>query len=120
MRRKIHKITILAVIFILAAGLLAIMFYPFPNRNLELQFLTDGNTYTVDREYSDVIDEAANQFVFEDTDSFLIKEVRIYGKIKSMCLKKINYSELASYFSETQKCNGWKMACSLRALDRFA
>ncbi len=100
MRRKIHKITILAVIFILAAGLLAIMFYPFPNRNLELQFLTDGNTYTVDREYSDVIDEAANQFVFEDTDSFLIKEVRIYGKIKSMCLKKINYSELASYFSE--------------------
>lgn len=87
----------LFLIAVFVVGIVIIAIYPFDNRNLELQIVTDKGTYIEENTNIDIAEDKCREFIFENTESIKIKKIKLYGKLKSMLLKEINYGDLATY-----------------------
>ena len=86
------------VTILLIAGILAIAFYPYPNRNLKLHFMTDEQSYVVNRNNEDIAAGNCKDITFdENADEALVQKIRIYGDFSSIMLKELSFAEFYGY-----------------------
>lgn len=96
-RIALIKIARLLMGIVFAAGIVLIALFPFDKRNLSLQFVTEDGTYEIVGHNDEIAQNKLQYIDFEHANELKIKELRIYGNIQSMYLKKIRYEQLASY-----------------------
>lgn len=91
--KKILRV-LLAVIAI--AGLVIIALFPIKNRNLIIRVITDSGEY----EYLARNDELARhdniEYTFEDIDTLNVTGIEVYGRYKTICLKKMDVYSIAT------------------------
>ena len=80
-----------------AVGIVLIALFPFDKRNLSLQFITEEGTYKIVGHNDEIAQNKLQYINFGNTNELKIKELKIYGNIKSMYLEKVRYDQLASY-----------------------
>jgi len=101
---KIIKILTL-ITFIL--GSCFILIYPFQNRNLKIVITTNKGNYEFYKTGKDINNEELDELLFLDfggETSVKIKNIKIYAEFNSICIKKINHSELSdNYIEEVSK-----------------
>lgn len=96
------KIGRLLTVILFGIGLVAIAIFPFDNRNLRLQFIAEEGQYEIVGNNDEIDNNQMQNLDFTKTNEIKLKEVRIYGQIKSMYLRKIGYSEFANYIAEVE------------------
>ena len=94
MKKMIFKVLrgLSIVLFLIAT--VVILFYPFQNRDLRVFIKTDGDEYVFELDASDINASSQIEFKLSDVSETVIKQVDIYGDIKSICLKKIEFNNL--------------------------
>lgn len=92
---------LMSILFVV--GIILIALFPFDKRNLSLQFITEEGKYEIVKHNDEIDEDKLQCFIFEDVDALKIKELRIYGNIKSMCLEKIRYEQLTGYIANVEK-----------------
>lgn len=97
------KITQLFLGILLIGGTVLIAVFPFPSRNLRLRFITDNGEYEILASVDEINEYRLQNLDFIQANEMKIRELRIYGSIKSMYLEKIGYSQLAGYIAETKE-----------------
>lgn len=96
-RIALIKIARLLMGIVFAAGIVLIALFPFDKRNLSLQFVTEDGTYEIVGHNDEIAQNKLQYIDFEYANELKIKELKIYGNIKSMYLEKMRYGQLASY-----------------------
>ncbi len=101
MRKTVFKVLrgLSIVLFLIVA--IIILFYPFQNRDLRVLVETEGNEYVFELSESDINSSNQIEFKFPDESEIVIKQIDLYGDIKSICLKKIEYNKLLSLIDLT-------------------
>lgn len=99
-KRSGMKIVNVIIMLAFAIGVGMIMLFPFDNRDLRIEFLTNHESYLLERSKEEVINEVNTTFEFADIDEIKIKQIKVYGNFLSSYLKKINYSEISNYIQE--------------------
>lgn len=96
---KVARLVLLAVLVI---GLAGIALFPFPNRCLTLLFSTSQGDFSVVKNSVDVIDQQNVTFTLDSAEPLQLESIRIYGPVRSMYLKKLVPSEIATYMVNDQ------------------
>lgn len=101
---KIHKAVQYILLVLLFAGIAAIVFFPFDNRNLKCRFITSG-----DEEYEVMYTnvqiangECARVVLSGIPEGTVFTKVRIYGNIRSMILEEIPAASLYYYIADKE------------------
>lgn len=100
MNKKNRRFWITRILFVMIcmAGVIGIAVYPFPNRNLTLQFIADDAVYEVIQGSTDIASGKCYEVKFDQhSDQALIKKVNIFGSSKTTLLKEIGCEELYHY-----------------------
>ena len=91
---KCFKILLAAVTII---GMIVIALFPLENRNLVLRFLTDKGEFA----YLETNVELANgdscEYLFENINELEITEIQVFGRYKTICLKKMDVYSIATF-----------------------
>lgn len=85
---------LIGLLFIIGVGI--IMFFPFDNRNLKLEIVTNQETYVLNKSNIEILEEST-VFEFANVDELVVDSIKIYGNFKSMYVKRITYNELTNY-----------------------
>ena len=85
----------LIILFLVLSAVTAL--YPFDNRDLTYRFSSDQGEYTVFKTNLEIAQGGACEFLFDQTDQMDIREVAVYGQVKSMLLAKWEEYEFANY-----------------------
>lgn len=96
---KAARLILLAVLVI---GLAGIALFPFPNRCLTLLFSTSQGDFSVVKNSVDVIDQQNVTFTLDSAEPLQLESIQIYGPVRSMYLKKLVPSEIATYMVNDQ------------------
>lgn len=101
---KIHLVIQWILLILLFAGIIAIAFFPFDNRNLRCEFMTaDGREYEALYTNLDIANgECARITLNGITEGTIITKVRIYGNIKSMILEELPATSLYYYVADIE------------------
>ena len=100
---EIIKIVRFLTCILLGIGITIIVVFPFNNRNLRLQFISDKERYEIIGN-NDEIEKGKLQLLdFGEVKELEIQEFRIYGSIKSICLEKMAYGQFAGYIVSAEK-----------------
>lgn len=97
--KVLNLISVLKIIIIIAflVGALVVALYPFKNQDVMLKLDTAAGTVS----YSMSADEIAstNEFVvpFPDIEDIVIKEIRMYRSLKTICIEKIQSTNFENY-----------------------
>ena len=83
---------VLFIILVIAIG-----GYRFPNRDLTLKVETEGKDYNFDLYWEEIQNSDNIIFNFTETDKILIKKIKFYGYLKSVCIKNVPYGEFAAW-----------------------
>lgn len=96
-KRTASKISLWVLVILFLLGIAGIALYPFRNRNLQLKITTAEGSY-IEKVGSDAIaNGTCNHIEITGKEETEIIRVRIYGTMKSVLLKEMNYGEFASY-----------------------
>ena len=96
-KRTASKISRWVLVILFLLGIAGIALYPFRNRNLQLKITTAEGSY-IEKVGSDAIAHGTcNHIEITGKEETEIIRVRIYGTMKSVLLKEMNYGEFASY-----------------------
>lgn len=96
-KRTASKISRWVLVILFLLGIAGIALYPFRNRNLQLKITTAEGSY-IEKVGSDAIaNGTCNHIEITGKEETEIIRVRIYGTMKSVLLKEMNYGEFASY-----------------------
>ncbi len=91
------KVTVLLLIILFLILSVVIALYPFANRDLTYRFTTDQGEYTVLKTNLEISQESVPEFLFEQSEHVIIREVTVYGQVKSMLLAKWEGHKFAEY-----------------------
>lgn len=94
----IKKIRFLISI-LLGIGIIIIAVFPFDNRNLSLQFVSDKEKYEIIGNNDEIEKGKLQSLYFGEVKELKIQELRIYGSVKSICLEKISYGQFGGYIA---------------------
>ena len=90
-----HKVSRIALLVVLLAGIAAAVLYPFDNRNLSIHFIAEDAEYVVNANNLEIAEETCKEIEFnESAESVVIKKARIYGISKSLLLRELSADEL--------------------------
>lgn len=90
--------------FLFLAGAAVIIFYPFDNRNLQLNFIADDMEFVVEKSNDEISSGECKEIKFnEHAEHALVKKVKIYGKSKTMAVKELGYDELFRYIESVDQ-----------------
>lgn len=87
------------LVFIIGIGIIAV--YPFKNRDLTVEIVSDEGKIVIEKSSKDISAGTIISFNFDQTADLKIKEINIYGYFKSMYLKKIGTGDLRGYIEDT-------------------
>lgn len=79
-----------------------IAMYAFGNRDIRMEFLSEQGTFEFNANKEKIKEGSANEFIFENMSSIEIREIRIYGRVDTMYLKKISFGELSGYIRNVE------------------
>lgn len=96
MKKSIFNLLKILNIALFIVLLVCIAIYPFPNRDLVLRVDTDAGEKIFFFGDSDINDTSELYMEFPEVDEVAIERIRVYGPIKSICLKTMAYGEVAS------------------------
>ena len=97
-KKSANRVFYVILTIAFAAGVVGIAFYPFPNRNLKLHFITDEHTYIANRNNEDIASGSCRDITFdENAEEALVRKVRIYGRYASVMLKELSFAEFYGY-----------------------
>lgn len=96
MNKSLFKaLRLLSIAFFIISSII-IAFFHFPNRDLTLLVETTEQEYEL-RLSSDYINNSdVIELEISDVDDIIVRRVRCYGSIKSICLRYLKYSEFAT------------------------
>lgn len=87
----------LFLLALLLVGLVALALFPFPNRNLTMVFSTNQGDFSFFKGSVELIDQQSATFTIESSEPLQLDSIRVYGPIRSMYLRKLVPSEIATY-----------------------
>jgi ABC-type polysaccharide/polyol phosphate export permease len=97
-KRKGLKIIMLLLLIV---GVIAIIIYPFDNRNLDFHFeAADGNEYVVTKSNYDIKYGDCKDFTIDGLDEIELWQVKIYNK--SIYLRTLTYGEFARHITQIE------------------
>lgn len=88
------------ILYVIAAIIIAV--YPFQNRDLTLLVETDQTTYELNLPGDEI--NAGKRITLElpNANGLILKKVKVYGAIKTICVKVINDTQFFNYISSSQ------------------
>lgn len=97
MKKSMIKVLKILNIILFMVLVIIVSVYKFPNRDLKVVISAVNGDYELYLS-SDTINHSEQvELDVPDANYIEIKNIKFYGKLKSMCLKKINYSDFVSY-----------------------
>lgn len=97
-KKSVFRIARLLIILLAIIGIVAIAVYPFPNRRLNLEFITEQGNFIKVKQAFEISEEEPIIFNFE-SNILEVKEVIIYSNFQSMYLDKIDFNEFSRYIN---------------------
>ncbi len=96
-RYSIIKAAKILISILFVAGVALIVLFPFDKRNLCLQLITEEGKYEMFFTNQDIAENKQQCLEIKDLNDLKVRELKIYGNIRTMYLEKISAGELASY-----------------------
>lgn len=96
MKKSMFIILKFLILILFIVFLADIALYPFPNRDLELRVDTDMGERIFHFDDESINNVSEIYMEFPEITEIAIKRIRIYGSVKSTCLKTMEYGEIAS------------------------
>ncbi len=94
---------LIILVFIVGTGIIAV--YPFKNRDLTVEIVSDKGKIVIEKSSKEI--SAGEKFIFNfgQMTQLKIKEINIFGYFKSMYIKKIMTGDLMGYVEDTSLGN---------------
>ena len=99
---RLVRLTKWLITAILGIGIIVIAVFPFDNRSLRLQFTSEDGKYEIIKYSDEIADNQLPTIIFDQVNDIKIKNVRMYGKIKTIYLEKIGYGQFAGYIASVE------------------
>ena len=96
-RKTLFKMIRLLLLVLFLAAVVAAALYPFENRSLLIQFVTDQGVYSEKLRNDEIAQTIQHSVCFEKAQRITIKEIRMYGEMKSMPVKIIGSGDVWNY-----------------------
>lgn len=96
-RSTLPRIARFFIGMVFAGGIILITMFPFDKRDLTLQFIAEEGIWEIEGHNDEIDQDKLKHLDFGDIKELKIRELRIYGSIKSMYLEKISYEQLPNY-----------------------
>lgn len=100
---RLVRLTKWLITAILGIGIIVIAVFPFDNRSLRLQFTSEEGKYEIIKYNDEIADNQLPTIIFDQVNDIKIKNVRMYGKIKTIYLEKIGYGQFGDYIATVER-----------------
>lgn len=101
-RIALSKIIRIFIGIIFIGGVFLIAMFPFNKRDLTLQFVTKEGNFEIVGHNDEIVQDKLKYLDFGNTEELKMKELRIYGNIKSIYLEKISYEQFPKYIADIE------------------